>query len=89
MGAQPGQHILTQGLRLQHDGVCPVTGDVACQPIGGSDVEFDHLAVAVTQLTRGYRPSGAPQRGGPSVGDPYPGLPAGRHLTHFLSRDPA
>ena len=52
MATQPGQHILAQGLRLKHDGIGPMAGDVARQPVGGFDVELDHLACAAGQLPR-------------------------------------
>ena len=55
---------------FQHHGVGAVTGDVARQPVGGSDVEFDDVAVAAGQLPRPQRCPGAPQRGGPPVGHP-------------------
>ena len=89
MGAQPGQHILAQRLWLEHDGVGPVAGNVTCQPVSGSDVEFDHLAIAAAQVPSTCGPSGAPQRGGPPVGDPHPGLPAGRRFSDRVGHDPA
>jgi hypothetical protein len=59
MGAQAGQHVVAQRLWFEHQGVGSVAGDVTGQLVGGSDVEFDHLAVATAESARVDGPAGA------------------------------
>ena len=84
---QPVQHLVAQGLRLQHHGVRAVAGDLTGQPVGHPDVDADLLAVAAVQRARAQHDGPTAQRGAAPVGDPHPGLRSGRRLADHPVHD--